>query len=192
VIEASEVLVIERGEDGLGKRDGTRFDRIARELAPLDHNFRKDVEGVLGKFSGAVFEMSFDERVVNLVQGAREFFAVASAPLAATDRSHDFALSERNLLLDWSAVIRVLLDERDKDFVRELPRLPVFGIGSDDHVLVGRSPVELDLLRAARCAFGIMTEECARHAKQRVLYVELFNWLWRLTAMCRLHAVGEL
>ena len=70
VIETGEVFVLQRCDDRIGERDGACFDRIARELAPLDPNLREDVEGVLDEASVAILEMRFDERVMDFVQRA--------------------------------------------------------------------------------------------------------------------------
>src|SRR5436190_6299113 len=44
VIEADEVFVLQRLHDRPSERDGTRFNRIARELASLNPKLREDVE----------------------------------------------------------------------------------------------------------------------------------------------------
>ena len=57
VIETGEVFVLQRCDDRIGERDGACFDRVARKLATLDPNLRKDVEGVLNEASIAILEM---------------------------------------------------------------------------------------------------------------------------------------
>ena len=68
MIETGEVFVLQRCDDWIGERDGARFDRIARELAPLDPNLREDIEGVLDEASVAILEMRLDERVMDFVK----------------------------------------------------------------------------------------------------------------------------
>jgi hypothetical protein len=46
MVETCEVLVLERVHDRFGKRDGARFDRIARKLPAFDQDFGKDSERV--------------------------------------------------------------------------------------------------------------------------------------------------
>ena len=70
VIKTGEVFVLQGCDDRVGEHDGARFDRIARELAALDPNLRKDIEGVLDETSIAIPEMRFDERVMDFVQRA--------------------------------------------------------------------------------------------------------------------------
>ena len=40
----------------------------------------------------------------------------------------------------------MLFDERDENFVRERSRLPKFGIGTNDDIFFGHSPVEFNFL----------------------------------------------
>ena len=92
VIETGEVFVLQRAHDRLSKRDGAGLDRIARKLATLDQNFRKDRERVFDELAAWLFEMRLDERVMNFVQRAGELLAVATSPLAcgrSVGRSRD-------------------------------------------------------------------------------------------------------
>ena len=83
---------------------------------------------------------------------------------------------------DWigPTVIGMLFDERNENLVRERTRLPEPRVGTDDDIFVGHSPIEFDLLRARRRAFGIMAKKGAGNAQKRVLHVELVARLRRL------------
>ena len=109
---------------------------------------------------------------MNFIEGARELLAGAASPLGAADEAHEFALGERHVRLGRPAVAGMLLDERDENLVRQRARLSEFGIGTDDDILFRHSPVELNLLGVSRRPLGVMAEQRAGDAQQRVLHVE--------------------
>src|SRR5580704_3813468 len=82
MIEAGEMLLLQRLHDGRSKRDRAGLDRVARVLAALDQNFRKDRERVFDKFAAELFEVRLYESIVDFVQRPRELFAVTTSPLA--------------------------------------------------------------------------------------------------------------
>ena len=59
------------------------------------------------------------------------------------------------------------------------PGCPSFGIGADDDILFRHSPVEFDLLGVGRRSLGVVAEQRAGNAQQRVFHVELFCLLDR-------------
>ena len=173
VIETGKVFVLERCDDRVGERDGACFDGVARELAALDPNLREDVERVLDEASVAILEMRFDERVMDFVQRARQLLAVAAAPGFAADHAHDLALGERDFLWHRTAVVGVLLDEGDENFVCERARLTKARVGTDDDIFLLYSLVEVYLFGAGRRAFCIMAKQRPGDAQQRVLHEHL-------------------
>ena len=75
MIEAGEMIVLQRGDDGPGERYGARHDRIGFKFRALKINFRKYVKRMLGKMSISCLEICFDERMVNFIEGMSELFA---------------------------------------------------------------------------------------------------------------------
>ena len=73
----------------------------------------------------------------------------------------------------------MLLDERDENLVGQRTGLSEFGIGADDDIFFRHSPVELYLLGVGGCPLGVVAEQGARNAEQRVFHVELFCLLDR-------------
>ena len=110
---------------------------------------------------------------MNFIEGARELLAGAASPLGAADEAHQFALGERHVGLGRPAVAGMLLDERDENLVRQRAWLPELRIGADDDILFRHSPVEFDLLGMRGRALGVMAEQRAGNAQQRVFHVEL-------------------
>src|ERR1700689_762592 len=94
VIEAGEMLVLQRCNDRVGQRDRAGLDGVAGKLASFEKDFGKDVEGVLDVPAGGVLELGSDERVVDFVQRTRELFAVAPSPLLAADEPPDLSPGE--------------------------------------------------------------------------------------------------
>ena len=128
---------------------------------------------MLDEAPALLFEMRRDERVVDFAQRAGQLFAVLAAPLLAADQTADLTAGERDLVRYWAAVIGMLLDQRDKDFVRELPRLAERRVGPDREALFGNGGVELDFSGAQRGALRVVAEQRAGDAEQIVLDVEL-------------------
>ena len=95
-----------------------------------------------------LFEMRRDERVVDFSQCARKLFAVLPAPFLPPDQPSDLTSGERNFHSNRSAVVRVLLNERDENLVGELTWLSEFWIGSNDDAFLGVTPIEFYLCRA--------------------------------------------
>ena len=126
------------------------------------------------------FETGADEGVVNFIEGARELLAGAASPLGTADEAHQFALGERHVCLGRAPVTGMLLDERNENLVRQRARLPEFRIGADDDILFRHSPVEFNLLGVGRRSLGIVAEQRAGNAQQRVFHVELVCLLDRL------------
>ena len=110
------------------------------------------------------FEAGSDEGVVNFIEGARELLAGAASPLGAADEAHEFALGERYVCLGRAAVAGMLLDERNKNLVRQRARLSELGIGTDDDIFFRHSPVEFDLLGVGRRSLGVVAEQRAGNA----------------------------
>ena len=71
VIQTSEMFVLERGDDRIGKGDGARLDRVARKFPALNKNFGKHVEGVLDVTTFTFLEVRGDKSVMNLMQCSR-------------------------------------------------------------------------------------------------------------------------
>ena len=78
-------------------------------------------------------------------------------------------------MLHRKPVVRVLLDERDKDFVGELSGLPELRIGTDLDELAVNARVERYRFDACRCAFDVVTKKSAGHSQQRVLHEHLVD-----------------
>src|SRR5260370_39504983 len=57
VVEADEMLILERLHDGSGEHDRACLNRVAREFAALDPDLREDVERVLDEPAVPLFEM---------------------------------------------------------------------------------------------------------------------------------------
>ena len=70
VIEAGEMLLLERFDDGLGQAHRAGFDGIACELSALENDLRKDREGVLDKAAVGFFEIGGHEGAMDLVERA--------------------------------------------------------------------------------------------------------------------------
>ena len=68
----------------------------------------------------------------------------------------------------------MLLDQCHENFVRKRARLPEFGIGTNDDVLLRYAPIELNLFGVRGRALGVMAEQRAGDAQQRVFHVEFF------------------
>ena len=125
-----------------------------------------------------LLEMRRDECVVDFAQRAGQLFAVLAAPLLAADQTADLAAGERDLVRYRAAVIGMLLDQRDEDFVRELTGLAERRVGPDREALFGNGGVELDFSGAQRGAFRVVAEQRAGDAEQIVLHVELLGARW--------------
>jgi hypothetical protein len=129
MIEAGEMLLLQRLHDGRSKRDRAGLDRVARVLAALDQNFRKDRERVFDKFAAELFEVRLYESIVDFVQRPRELFAVTTSPLAAANETTDLPTREMDLAANRFSIVGMLLDQCNKDFVSERPGCPSFGSG---------------------------------------------------------------
>ena len=171
MIEAGKVSILQRCHDGPRERHSARLNRIGGVFAPFQINLRKDIERVLHEL-GSGFEAGSDEGIVNFIEGARELLAGAASPLGAADEAHEFALGERHVCLGRPAVTGMLLDERDENLVCQRARLSELRIGTNDDILFRHSPVELDLLGVSRRPLGVVAEQRAGDAQQRVLHVE--------------------
>ena len=78
-------------------------------------------------------------------------------------------------MLHRESVVRVLLDERDKDFVGELSGLSQFRIGTNLDELSVDARVERYRFDACRRALDVVTKKSAGHAQQRVLHEQLVD-----------------
>src|SRR6266481_5327465 len=97
--------------------------------------------------------MHLDERVVDLVECARELLAVLAAPVFTTNEAANFPTRERDLVHDRPAVVGMFFDQCDKHFVRQWSGLAELGVGPNRDPLLGHTWIEMDLLRPGRCAF---------------------------------------
>ncbi len=179
VIETGEMVVAERGDDGISERDGAGLDRVAGKFSPFDPGLGKDVEPLLNVPAGTILEVGADERGLDLNEGAGQLLAVGAAPILAAGEAHQFALGECNLSLNRPAVVGMFLDQRDEYFVRQRSRLAQLWIGANDDAPVRYSPVDLDLADPCRGAFRIMAKQCAGNTQQSILHVELVELLTR-------------
>ena len=175
-VQAGEMILFERADDRLGESDGAGLDRVAGELAALDENLGEDVERVLDVPAVLFFEMGADKRVVNFVQGAGELLAVAAAPFLAADEPADLPPGEGDFVADGSAVVGVLLEERDEYLVRQRAGLPEARVGADGDVPLGLPPSQTYLVGALGGRALVVTEEGAGDAQQGALHEELLLW----------------
>jgi hypothetical protein len=120
MIEAGEMFVLQRAHDRLGERYRASLDRITSKLSAFDQNFRKDRERVFDELTTGLFEMRFDERVVDLMQRAGKLFAVTTSPLFATNEATDLPAREMDFASDRFAVVGMFLDQRNKNLVCKL------------------------------------------------------------------------
>jgi hypothetical protein len=161
MVEAGEMFVLQRLHDGRGKRDRAGFDRVARELATLDENFRKDCERVFEELATGLFEMRLHECIVNLMQRARELLAVATSPIFAADKATNLPPREMDCVANRLSIVGMLLDQCNKNFVRERSRLSELRIGTDCDVLLDYSAIEFDLFGSCSCDLLVVTEQRA-------------------------------
>ena len=85
-----------------------------------------------------------------------------AAPVRPSDERAQFPLAERDLMLHWESIVRVLLDERDKDFMGELPGLPKLRIRTNLDEFAVDARVERYWFDARRGAFDIVTKKRRR------------------------------
>ena len=98
------MIVAQRGQDRLSQCDGASLNWIGGEFVALDPDFRKDIERMFDEIAIGIFEMSFNESVVDFVQSARQLFAILAAPFLAADQAADLAASKRNFLRHRTAI----------------------------------------------------------------------------------------
>ena len=108
------------------------------------------------------------------MQGAGELFAVAAAPLLTADKSADLPPGKGDFVADGSAVVGVLLEERDEYLMRQGAWLPEPWVGADGEVPLGLAPAQTYLVGVLPGRPVIVTEEGAGDAQQSALHEELF------------------
>lgn len=77
----------------------------------------------------------------------------------------------------------MLLDERDENLVGQRTGLAELGIWTDDDVFLRHSPVEFNLLGVGGRPLGVVAEQRAGNAQQRIFHVELFCLLDRFARL---------
>ena len=78
-------------------------------------------------------------------------------------------------MLHRESVVRVFLDERDKNLVGELSGLSQFRIGTNLDEFTVDARVERYRFDACRGAFDVVTKKSAGNAQQRVLHEQLVD-----------------
>ena len=165
MIETGEMFVLQRTHNGLGKGDRAGLDRVALKLSALDEDLRKGCERVLDEPAARLFEMRLDESIMNLMQRTRKLFAVAAAPLFATDEPADLATREMDFVTNRPSVVGMFFDQCNKNFVSEWSGLTEFRIRSNDDVLFYCPSIEFDLIGSHPRRFLIVAKQRARDSQ---------------------------